>query len=225
MNTILPFDEINALNHSLSQRSMSIDQYFSEMALPEREIDFRAEFAREMEGILFMCLAYIYTSVEMGGDIGTARNIAIDMTEDSLIALVNRYIYADAALRSYIRTYLEGFANTTIDRANIYLGGSLPDKVSYWFSTDRARFNAENETNTIFNYDQYKQAQDRNRQNKQWKTMKDELVRPTHSKVDDVIIPIDAFFQVGDCMMLYPKDVLHGTSDEIVNCRCTIRYF
>lgn len=223
MNTILPFDEINALNHSLPQRSMPTEQYFTEMSLPKREIDYRVKFADEMEDILLMCLAYIYTSLEMGSDVDMARNIAIEMTEDSMIALINRYLYADTALRSYVRDYLGEFTRVTIGRDNIYNG--LPEKVSYWFSQDRARFNAEDQTNTIFNYDKFQEAKDKNRHEKQWKTMKDELVRLTHSEVDDVVIPIDSFFQVGRCKMLYPKDFLHGTAEEIVHCRCTIIYF
>lgn len=223
MNTILPFDEINALNHSLPQHSIPTEQYFTEMALPKRETDYRVKFANEMEDILLMCLAYIYTSIEMGGDIDMARSAAIEMAEDSIIALINRYLYADTVLRSYVRNYLEEFIRVTIDRADLHNG--LPERVSYWFSQDRARFNAEDQTNTIFNYDKFQEAKDKNKQGKQWKTMKDELVRVTHSEVDDVVIPIDSFFQVGSCKMLYPKDFVHGTAEEIVNCRCTILYF
>jgi hypothetical protein len=58
---------------------------------------------------------------------------------------------------------------------------------------------------------------------KQWFTMADEKVRPTHQAVHGVIVEKDGFFIVGGFPMQYPGDA-SAPPQEIVNCRCTLVY-
>ena len=55
--------------------------------------------------------------------------------------------------------------------------------------------------------------------------MKDKRVRETHREVDDVVLPISDPFEVGDYLMMFPKDTTFGAGpEEIVNCRCSVKY-
>ncbi|MCP4489038.1 MAG: hypothetical protein GY820_17255 [Gammaproteobacteria bacterium] len=60
---------------------------------------------------------------------------------------------------------------------------------------------------------------------KAWQTMGDKDVRPTHKAANGQTQPIDAPFQVGDSLLMYPRDTSMGASvKEIVNCRCSAVY-
>ena len=91
-------------------------------------------------------------------------------------------------------------------------------------------FITENEANTVFNSQEYVEAIYEGRTQKMWVTFADDRVRPTHDEIAIETIPIDDYFQVGDAIMLYPKDVTSELStgalhpEEVVNCRCKLLY-
>lgn len=95
-----------------------------------------------------------------------------------------------------------------------------------WYtSPDRAKFIAENEANTSANRKENEDAIKNGYNFKTWKTKRDLHVRPTHSEIDGLKIPIEDAFLVGNSEMMFPKDTSLGASaEEIVNCRCTIKY-
>lgn len=238
---MLPFDELNRLNKkNRPQRSMNIHRYFSEMELPESEIRIREEFAKEVEDTLFQSLAYIY-SILAGGLLYLLES-AKSQLSDSITETLREYTYPDTETLLYIQNYANEFVETTVRNSQEYFNSEnqtveaiesdetieadeeLPD---YWFSEDRARYNAENEANTIFNHEQYRQAKHDGLLFKQWLTMKDERVRETHVEVGDTIIPIDQPFLVGGYPMNHPRDlaVAEVAPQEVVNCRCSVRYF
>jgi len=58
---------------------------------------------------------------------------------------------------------------------------------------------------------------------KQWVTIGDDRVRPTHNRAEDQPpIPLHKLFKVGNSRMRYPGDP-KGEYKEIVNCRCRLR--
>ncbi len=96
---------------------------------------------------------------------------------------------------------------------------------SWYVSIDRAKFNAENEANTVLNKADYNRAVNAGYIRKRWLTMADEKVRATHREVNGVTIPIDGVFVVGDSLFDFPKSLKYNPSpDEYVNCRCGIMY-
>ena len=61
---------------------------------------------------------------------------------------------------------------------------------------------------------------------KVWITENDDLVRPTHQEVDGLDLPINAYFNVGDSMMLFPGDSVNGAElKELINCRCCLNCY
>ena len=231
---MLPFDELNVLNKTeVPPRSVDIDQYFDEMELSDSEKEDRKEFAEKLEDRLFLILAFLYVILERKA-YGGIQSVK-DRLEKEITDLVKEYTYPDITMSDYIRNYVAEFVDSTVRNAERYIGGVADNpeqeenvddkKLSYWFSEDRAKYNAENEANTIFNYEQFRQAKADGLAYKHWITMKDERVRRTHAEVDDVVIPIDEPFEVGGYKMMYPKDSSLGAGpEEIVNCRCTVEY-
>lgn len=228
MASVLPFDELNLLHEKKGKkRSIPIKKWFSEMRLPKQEIKDREEFAQELQNRIFEAMAMIYTVLEMNrtGDLFSVKN----MLAGAIVLLLNKYTFPDSEMLNYINDYANSFVDTTVENVTQLFTEPEPEAETpsaYWLSEDRAILNAENETNTLFNYEQFRQAKTDGLLNKQWLTMKDERVRETHVEVDDTIIPIDTPFMVGDSLMMYPRDRSLGASaDEIVNCRCSCRYF
>lgn len=96
---------------------------------------------------------------------------------------------------------------------------------NWYLSVDRAKFNAENEANTVLNRGDYLKAVEAGYNFKRWITEADERVRPTHQEVEGVTIPIDGIFVVGDSLFDYPKSLKFSPSpSEYVNCRCVTEY-
>lgn len=95
----------------------------------------------------------------------------------------------------------------------------------WYLSEDRAKYNAENEANTVLNYKDYKEAA-QNYKYKTWITENDIRVRDTHIPLEGETIPISDMFVVGEALMRFPKDIEYAADspEEIVNCRCSIKY-
>jgi len=60
---------------------------------------------------------------------------------------------------------------------------------------------------------------------KTWETFGDGKVRPSHKAVGGTRIPIDEPFTVGSSKLMFPNDTSLGAdAEEIVNCRCTLKF-
>lgn len=96
---------------------------------------------------------------------------------------------------------------------------------SWYTSLDRAKFNAENEANTVLNRSDYLNAVEAGYSRKRWLTEHDSRVRPTHQEVEGVTIPIDSVFVVGNSVFGYPRDMTYSPEpNEYISCRCSIQY-
>lgn len=132
------------------------------------------------------------------------------------MSVLGEYMALDDYLNSYARQFAEDTVRTTTEHSSD----------AWYTSSDRAMYVAENESNTSFNYSEYRQAIEQGKTQKQWITMRDKRVRHTHAEVDGEVVGIDDIFLVGNSMMLFPKDDSLGASaKEIINCRCSVKYF
>ena len=215
----LPFDELNVLALQRKQRSIPIDQFFDEMDLPASEKEDRKEFSKRMQDILFFTLSLLHILLVRKIDWISLDSIKADLAK-KITDLLEQYTYPDLALQNRIEEYASGFVDAT---ANHSISEKSED-LAYWYSEDRARFNAEDETNDLFNYEQFRDAIRNGAKYKQWITMRDERVRRTHAEVDGMIVGINDFFPVGDCQMRFAHDTEYGDPEELIGCRCTTRY-
>lgn len=95
---------------------------------------------------------------------------------------------------------------------------------SWYLSQDRITYNAENEANTVLNYKDYTEARGIYTR-KSWETEKDSRVRATHIPLEGEEIPINEYFVVGDSLMRFPRDLsMNPSAEEVVNCRCSVKY-
>ena len=116
-------------------------------------------------------------------------------------------------LRQNIRSRISDIVDTTL---------KFDDE--FYTSKDRSTMLGCNEANYVGNDVQFDKAK-RLYTRKQWVTMNDEKVRPSHIAVDSQIIGINEYFKVGNAEMLYPMDMSRNAPpEETVNCRCTILY-
>ena len=227
---MLSFDELNMLVRPEDPRNIDIDRYFDEMDLPESEREQRKDFARALESELYTALALIYMLIQYGLEASIPN--AIRMVEDSYLRTVNRYFQADSSLTLYASRFANDFVNTTVERIERYrlfdeeADRSEQKKSGYWLSDARSKYIGANEANGVFNYEMHLEAIENGCQYKQWVTMKDERVRRTHGLIDGTVVRINAFFNVGDAQLLYPRDLQNGYDfpEETVNCRCICRY-
>lgn len=217
------FEKLNEISGKRKQKHIDIDRYFDEMELSELDAEMRKQYARRMDEILFAILALLFMILKRNAydKVSAIKN----KLANDLLRLTEEFTSPDTAMQNYIYRYSENFIQVTVLKAQLYTDDQ-EEKLAYWFSEDRSTFNAENEANTIFNYDDYRIAKEQGMTQKQWLTMNDERVRQTHAHIDGTIIPIDALFPVGNTLMRFPKDVeMSDDMSEIVNCRCYARYF
>ena len=222
---MLSFDEINRLAWNGNVRSMDISQYINDMdGLTEPQREDRIAFANQLENQLYGALSFLFLATQY--DLPNRIETTARMVENAFLTTISIFTVADTFLTEYASQFAEEFVAATIrNQGNVFTEDN-PENVrgAYYFSEDRARYNAENEANTVFNYEEFRDAKRSGYRYKQWITMHDERVRRTHGNVDGVIVPIDDYFIVGDAELLYPKDPDSGHPEEVINCRCVLRY-
>lgn len=192
---------------------LNILDYFSEMDLPQTEIDKRIAFAmavKEMILALFV-IARAEREIEDDFDAMYFENYLVN----GYTALLEDYGYkADEYITEYIQnTALEVTQNTS---------RHVDDK--YYLSESRATLIAVNDSNTINNYTYEESFKAKGFKTKAWVTMKDSRVRHTHVMADGEEVDINEYFTVGNCKMRFPCDAINGTAEEVINCRCTCVY-
>lgn len=94
----------------------------------------------------------------------------------------------------------------------------------YYTSDERAVEVAQDMGQSFVNYFEYLDAVN-NGKTKTWFTQNDPAVRPTHIELNGKKIGIEDTFKVGGFLMRFPKDTYYGApAEEIVNCRCFVKY-
>lgn len=235
MQQIRSFDEVNdILGYS---RSETYDKYFGDMDLTDEEKSKRIDIAKELEAGFLYVLAYIFTSAEYDNlDWYTIRLEFERVYREAISGVIDiddyidNYIYQFAEdVTSSTRSHIGGDINSGLKtRDGAFLIGALAvsQEDLYYISHDRAIFIAENEANSFWNYGDYKAAILSGKSMKQWIDIRDRKERETHRRVGGTIISIYEPFMVGSSFMEFPKDTSYGASaSEIVNCRCSARYF
>lgn len=206
--------EIDELNVPVPySRSEPFETYFGDMDLTDEEKEKRIEAAEDLDDLMLFLFALIALMRESNAIDKDYIALQINKRYTEILQL---HMGVDKYLEDYIIQFSHTFIQTTFD--------SIDDK--WYLSSDRSRFIAENESETTWNYDEYRQAIASGKARKQWVDVRDMKERETHREVGGTVIPIEDTFVVGNSLMLYPKDYSLGASaSEIINCRCTIKYF
>lgn len=207
----LAFDELNSLVQN--KRSMDFDIYFGEMELSDEEKQNRIELAKRLEDAFLFVLALLFTMQQQ-------NSINWEMARKEY---ENRYLNAlvgYVTVTQYIQDYVRSMSYDIIDSTRNHQNDI------YYYSPDRSKYMAANESNFARSYQVNEDAIASGFKRKRWITMRDKKVRETHKEVDGQIKAIDDLFYIGGSLMGYPRDgSLGASSSEIVGCRCSIQYF
>lgn len=213
---VLKFDELNKLytNANAVIHSVPYEKYFDVMDISDEQKEKRIEVARKLEGAFLFLFSLIDTTILY--DYYDLQFI-IEQCRRELLDIIGEYTVIDAYINQYVNFMSEIIVRNTYDKLS-----EQPDN-EYVLSDDRAVFMAENEANSICNYDELQEAIEQGFTMKTWVTQGDNRVRRDHSEVDGMTIPIDEYFEVGDSLMLYPHDEVNAP-EQCVNCRCSALY-
>lgn len=202
-------DELKTIRSELDEISAlrEIEKYFSEMELPEEEIEKRISVANAFQRFFHG----LFLSMLTGEAI---REKYIDEIRSEYIRICDRFdLIPNMA-------HIDRLAETIVDNTlqNI--------DTEFYTSIGRSINIAETETNNSANYDDLQDAISNGYTQKTWITQKDNRVRETHVILDGMTIGIDELFEVGDALMRFPCDeeMAFDSPQEINNCRCCIEY-
>ena len=203
------FDELKTIRSELDEISAlrEIEKYFSEMELPEEEIEKRISVANAFQRFFHG----LFLSMLTGEAI---REKYIDEIRSEYIRICDRFdLIPNMA-------HIDRLAETIVDNTlqNI--------DTEFYTSIGRSINIAETETNNSANYDDLQDAISNGYTQKTWVSQKDNRVRETHKSVDGTTIGINDFFEVGEALMLFPCDEENAWDfpDELCGCRCTVQY-
>lgn len=216
----LNFDELNVLDDKQGKaRSIPFNVYFGEMELSEEEKQKRIKMAYDFNDMLLWVFALIGAQVMFNSiDYLVIR----EQLETRYFDIIfSNQMVSDAYLKQYVADFVDDFIDTTFDDKNL--------EDSYYLSQDRAQFIAENESQTMNEYDEYIKAVKAGYRFKTWVTKNDKRVRKSHVKLEGKQVGIKELFNVGNVKMRFPKDYKYaGHSNEalreIINCRCHATY-
>lgn len=211
------FDRLNAIETKTEskRRSMPYEKFFGEMDLTDEQIRERIAGAERFEE---MMLAY-FALVEFSGGINESNRDAItDYLVGRYRTEVLSMMFMDYQMEDHAVRFGSEITRSTEEHSS--------EDDPYWLSEDRAMFVAENESNELFEHEDYIRALQQGRTHKGWKTILDGRERNTHHLANGQRVPLLKPFKVGGYEMQYPRDdSLGAPPNEIVNCRCTMNYF
>ena len=206
------------------RKIIPIDRYFEEMDLPDEEKRRREDLASELEKLFLLLFTEISAEKLLNKEIDT--DYYKDMVYRRYCEEAEVYIVLVAALlgrKTISKTMLENIK----ERVSDIVDTTIKFDDDYYTSEDRATLLGCNEANYVGNDTGQDIAINQGYTRKQWITMGDEKVRPTHAAVDMVTIGINEYFKVGQAEMLYPMDMSRNAyehPEETVCCRCSVSY-
>lgn len=208
---IRTFDELN--NAVGIKRSEDYEEYFGEMDISDQQKKKRISLAEKLGDNFLLVLAFLFTMQQY--QTINWETIQIRFESAYRDALKNTMIIDD-----YLDTYIRQFSYDVAESTQNHVDDP------YYYSLDRSRVMAENESNTSWNYSDFQGAIRAGYTKKRWVDIRDKRERETHRKVGGTIKPIEEVFLVGNTFMRFPKDqAFFPPASETANCRCSIQYF
>ena len=208
MLPVASFDELNRLVKT--KKSMPYEKFFGEMELNKTEKSKRISLARIMEENFTYIMILLFTMQQYNF---LNWNLAENEFIKKYLESIKNFVTLDSKFEQYVSTQANRITESTKENMDN----------SYYFSLDRAKFIAENESNVARSYQCNQEAIQQNKTYKRWVSIMDEHTRPDHKEADGQIVKINDPFVVGDSLLNYPRDFsLGATPSEIINCRCSV---
>ena len=204
---VTSFDELNKLVGM--KRSMPLAYYFQPMKLTAEQKRERLRLAEKLEDEFVYCMAYMFYAYP------NINETMVDEFRNRYIRQLEMLGIATAAARMQANKF-------SIDAVDATLRHK---EDPYYYSKDRARFMAEDQSNFIYDDKDFADAVAAGYAYKTWETVGDNRVRSTHQEVEGLTIPIDEPFQLAGGYMMAPHDDSLGVDEnELIKCRCTLSF-
>ena len=210
-------DELNILSEDIQESSSNapnifdyhdfILHYFDPMQITETQKNKRIEAAEEIFDAVLLFLIWCENAPDRVQEENTQRSF-----ENMYKEVIFQYSEPDDYLDMYVPLFIANLVQTTLDHQG----------EEYFYSVERAAFNACNESNTLFNHIDIENAKLLGYSSKTWVAEVDNRTRADHLEMNGWTVPIDDWFVFEDCMMLFPHDYVHGTMKQLANCRCSL---
>lgn len=202
-----------------------IDRFFAEMDLSDDEKKRREDLADE----LYLLFLLFFSEIEAERTLG--KEIDVEYYKDMLTRRVcydfeTLYVVLIATLLGR-KTMTDELKENVRQRMSDIVDTTMKFEDEFYTSDDRATMLACNETNYLGNDTDYHIAEYQGYRHKKWQSMKDEKVRLHHFEVDEQVLEIDEYHQVGLAEMRFPMDMSRNAAEhpeETVNCRCVEKY-
>lgn len=206
---MMNFDELNIIQYTDEEADAWLTEYFEPMELPEG--DKRKDAAMEYRNVLLLILLTIASSMEylnrVDWDYMESR-LSVELSQ-----IARKYAREDDFMKRFAEKSASDFIEVTKRRY----------EEPYFRSDDRALNNGANFANMTLGYEELQTAIEEGKTKKKWISEKDRRVRHTHRIADGQTVPIKAMFRVGRSLLSYPTDP-EGDPEEIVNCRCHLKF-
>lgn len=210
MSDTARIDELNII------RSIPYEQFFGEMDLTENRKRDCIRLAEKYEDDFLIFLVWMEDGIDKGitNYFGIRNRLA-----DKWKKTTSEFLYDEDFILDYIVFFADNAVKSTLNNADD----------PWYFSGDRAKLNAENETLTVFNRIDFLDAVASGYKKKKWITKLDGRERKSHRIADGQEVGIYETFHIGAAHLFHPRDVsdlgdgkMHP--NEIINCRCQISY-
>lgn len=217
--TLPKYDELNIIG-----RSMPFREYF-DIGLKRKEKERRIRLAEELEDVFIFLLMYSYDRLRQDKE-PSWEFFESYLRVEYRDALNTVEIPKDRYTESHIATFSEDYSKVTREHLKkieqlLSEGKNVTDDDLYYFSPDRATFGAENESQGMNEYHEFRQA--KGKRYKTWVTMGDDRVRITHQMADRQMVRLNDYFVVGGYHCRFPHDDMLPP-EETINCRCHAVY-
>ena len=209
-------DELN--NLQTEQDKQKIREYFEEMELEPEEIEKRIGVANDLDNLYLILFLLMSATVATGGSVSDENDYWVRYLTQGYgeVLQKNDYDFENPYVEGHIDTVVKDILDTTYEHI----------ASDYYLSKDRAFSVATDEANAIGNYEYHVSKIKEGYAKKRWITKNDKKVRHTHVWSDGQEADIEKPFIVGGYEMLFPLDQSLGAdAREVVNCRCTCKYF
>ncbi len=209
--------------------SEPIDEYFDPMRISEQRKEKRRNLAYDLEEVVSGLLVDSFYARQYGATLSfdelnqlSQEKVRAESREDPVVRAREEYI-------DVVEDYFPVDENVMGHIDEVLIGALLVQSRHrddpWYYSADRARAIAENDSNALWDYDELQEALEEGFRYKTWLTIMDGRERASHAEVNELTIPIDEPFELQGGYMMYPHDDSMGVSDdELANCRCSVEY-
>lgn len=217
IKTIDNFDELNVIVGK--KKSEPFHEYFKDMAISKVRKQQREALAVDLYDAILPIMALMFTYVQHDVEIDWAYVRLV--LRNNITEPIRAIEEIDEYLDDHIDQYVDNFEESTRNNADD----------PYFYSDDRAMFLAEDESNGIYGYKEFKEAKAAGKTVKIWKkTTPYPITRDAHEVADGQERPIDGVFELLErngttAYLRFPKDTyFHPSAYQIANCKCVMDY-